>query len=345
MLNINRIGIIMYGLLGDVLMRTPIIRTLKKYYKNSEIYAIVDPIGKSVLENNPDIEHIIVANRKKDNKLKYIANKIKIQYQLYTLNLDMIIDLYGGSSTKNMLKLAPSKYKVGYYDSKIWSKNIKFNKDFNISQFKNQYHLTNKLFPLISFINFKANELNTRPFIYSDNNTDLNIKKYIETFVEKKNNYYLISLGSGDLGKILELEKTYEIIKFIQEEYNLTPAIILNPGQEFLQEKLIKEYLIPNGIEFIELKPLSIKEIVSLMKYSEFIIVPDTGLYHIAVAVGIPIFSIFTYTNPKLVEPSSGKFKLCYKEIDEYDIFGLNKCTKELDIKYLKQCFSNFYLN
>ena len=62
---INNICIFMLGLLGDVLMRTPLIREFKKLYPNAKIIVIVDPIGKEVLQNNPDIYEIIVLNRSK----------------------------------------------------------------------------------------------------------------------------------------------------------------------------------------------------------------------------------------------------------------------------------------
>tara|TARA_B110000046_G_C12805566_1_gene319048 strand:+ start:396 stop:620 length:225 start_codon:yes stop_codon:yes gene_type:complete len=69
--NINKIGVIMWGLFGDVLLRTPVIRALKEIYPNSEIIAIVDPIGQEVLKYNNDINRIILFKRN-SNILKKI---------------------------------------------------------------------------------------------------------------------------------------------------------------------------------------------------------------------------------------------------------------------------------
>ena len=55
----------MLGLFGDVLLRTPIIRSIKQSYPNSRITVLVDPIGKDILANNPFIDNIIVIERKK----------------------------------------------------------------------------------------------------------------------------------------------------------------------------------------------------------------------------------------------------------------------------------------
>ena len=87
---------------------------------------------------------------------------------------------------------------------------------------------------------------------------------------------------------------------------------------------------------------LSISDIQSLMKLVNFVILPDTGLYHLAVGVGVPIFCYFAYTNPKLVEPEQGIFQLCYKEIDRLDNFGLKQCSSDIDEFNLIQCFKQF---
>ena len=82
----------MMGLLGDVLMRTPLIKELKNLYPNAKIIVIVDPIGKEVLQNNPDIYEIIVLNRSKKNIFKYLYGKIEIQIKMIMKSLFLIIN-------------------------------------------------------------------------------------------------------------------------------------------------------------------------------------------------------------------------------------------------------------
>lgn len=65
MKNIKRICFINVGLLGDVLMRTPVIRELRKLYPNAEITCIVDPIGREILSLNSDIDNLKIINRSK----------------------------------------------------------------------------------------------------------------------------------------------------------------------------------------------------------------------------------------------------------------------------------------
>lgn len=340
---IESICIIMLGLLGDVLMRTPIIKEIKKIYPNSKISVIVDPIGKEVLINNPDIDEIIVISRKKRNYLKYLYNKLKVQIQVIFKSFDLMIDLYGGSSSYNLTRLSLARYQIGFKKNKIWINKIFF-KDESELNFKNKYHLTNKLFQVLRYFNIKIDILDTTPVMYTNKISENSVKEYMKSF--KNSNNYLISLGSGGIEKVLDIKVTFELIKYIYENYNMIPAIVLNPGQEYLQQQLINDFLIPNNIEHIQLKYLSIEDLAVLIKFSNFIIVPDTGLYHIAVAMNTPIFSVFTYTNPKLVEPLKGIYKIVFKEdktLFKNKDLELKFGTQEIEFSIIKNSFDKFY--
>lgn len=66
-----------------------------------------------------------------------------------------------------------------------------------------------------------------------------------------------------------------------------------------------------------------------------------------AVAIKIPIYSIFTYTNPKLVEPTSGIYKLVFEEnkiLKENENLELKFGTKNIDLFKLLRDFDNFYI-
>ena len=146
--------------------------------------------------------------------------------------------------------------------------------------------------------------------------------------------------------KIIDLEKTYQLIEYLYNRYRLIPIVVLNPGQEFLQLELLNKFLIPNNVNYISLDKKSIDEMAVIIKYSKFFIVPDTGLFHMSLSLKTPTFCIFTHTNPKLVEPDNDDiiYKACYriKEPKEYDVFGLENCTKEISFEDIKNHLDSF---
>lgn len=325
-----KICILMLGLFGDILLRTPIVRSIKQKYPNSTITVIVDKIGYDILYNNPNISNIIIINRNKSNLIKYLFSKIYIQFKIIFSRYDLIIDLYNGNSSKNMLKLSFAKIKVST--------------PYTNYNFKNNIHLTNQLFQSLHVLNLEQSTMNLEPEFFINHKVEKSILNSL--LYLKDNNNYLISLGSGDLKKIIDLEKTYQIIEYLYNSYRLVPIVVLNPGQEFLQLELVNNFLIPNNIDYISLDKKSIDEIAVIIKYSKFFIVPDTGLFHLSLSLKTPTFCIFTHTNPKLVQPENDEiiYKACYKikEPKEYDVFGLENCTKEISFEDIKNYLNSF---
>ena len=337
---VGTIAILLFGLLGDVLMRTPVIKILKQYYPGSKLYLFTDPIGYEVFKNCTSIEEVIIVDRSKTDKLRYYINRINAQKRLLSLKPDMVIDLYGGNSAKRMMKLSFAKYKIGFDNWRVYSNKPILKYLLSLEKFKNPHHLTSRVLRILSFLpSLEEEKLATTPVLCFSEKSNNIMQKYIETVHLKKK--YFISIGSGGKEKQLPIETIAAFLEYIYTTYGYTPLIAKNPSQEYLQKELSNQ-LLQKDIPHHNLEMLSISDIQSLMKAVDFVIVPDTGLYHLAVGVGVPVFCYFTYTNPKLVEPDEGIYQMCYKEIEEFDNFGLYKCSSDIDTAYLQDCFANF---
>ncbi len=337
---IQKIGFILFGLLEDVLMRTPLLETIHHPFPKAKMYIFVDPIGKEVLQYTPYISEIFVIDRSKKNRLKYIFHKLTMQIKLISLRLDLLIDLYGGSSARNAMKLSFTKYQIGFKNWQVYTnKKLKLTSIYDPNTASNPFHLTVKTFPLLSFLDIDYNKLSTRPVIYIPDTIQQKINILDKYYHYNKS--YLLSLGTGDIKKMLPLETSAKLIKYIYNTYNLTPLIIKNPSQEYLQEEIVT-ILQYQKTPYYALDYFSIIEIAALMKNMKFAILPDTGLFHLAVGVNIPIFSYFTYTHPKLVEPKNHIYQFCYHETEKKDLFGLPKCTQNISFEKLQKCFNKF---
>ncbi len=311
---VNKISVIMFGLLGDVLIRTPILRALKKIYPSVFITVFVDKIGAVVLANNPYCNEIVIVDRTKKNRVKYILNKIKSMYILRQKKFDMLIDLYNGGSSHGMVSLSGIKYRLGFCNSK--KKSIYNIKCMNDSlQLQSFYENCMDIIKPLSKENFDL-----KPVFEVSKRASLDVN------LEKK---YLLNFGSGGLEKIMSLEKYFFLVKYIYETYNFSPAVILNPGQEFLQDDFIKDFLIDSGIDYIKLPSLSIEEVTGLMADTKFIITPDTGLMHLAMSQNSYIYALFTYTNPILVDLHDENFFSVYEEFDKKELYKEQSITEE----------------
>lgn len=93
---INRILIIRLSSLGDILLSTPVIRSLKRKFPNSQIDFVVKKQFKDALLYNPNISGVIIYEKEKAKQLKY---------DLKIANYDLVIDLQNNFKSNDLTKL------------------------------------------------------------------------------------------------------------------------------------------------------------------------------------------------------------------------------------------------
>lgn len=309
---INKIVVIMLGLMGDVLIRTPILRNLKAMFPDAKITAVVDKIGVEILQNNPDVDELILFHRNK-NKLKNNLFKFYDIWQVRKKKFDLLIDVYNGGSSRIVSLFSNATHRLGLEHKRAGTYSCVFT-DYLKEEEKHSYHINHNhlgaqtlkiLYPLEKRIDF-----DTRPTFIVQEATLSNMQKQFSSIDFDKS--YLLNLGSGGLEKIMDFAKYFDLVEYIYKNYGLVPLILCNPGQEFLQSSFISEFMTKSTIPYTQLPILSLQEVGAFMKLSSFIITPDTGLLHIAIALDIKSLAIFTYTNPELVDPKSQNMVACF---------------------------------
>ncbi len=304
---LKRICLIMFGLLGDVLIRTPLLRELRTLYPDAEITAFVDQSGRDALSLSRLVDKVVVVNRSKRFARIDVLSKLRFFAKIRFGSFDLVIDLYMGRSSQLLTKCSGAAYQIfaGVEVTRFKNgKNTYVNsKNFN---FLNPHHLGCQFLRALFFLTPDRPNLCTRPEVDVGRlQFDANKSTTNRDFINKS--YFLVSIGAGDKRKIPELNTLAKLCLVIYEEKGLKPLIIKNPGMEYLQQSFSNE-LTSLGVPFRKADFLDLKAIAALMLSVRFVIVPDTGLLHLAIGLRVTIMAFFPYTNPELVRPDAENY-------------------------------------
>jgi heptosyltransferase-2 len=108
--NVNNLLIVRLSSLGDILLTTPLVRTIKNKYSHIEIDFVVRDEYKDVLKLNPHLRHLYIYHRDND-KTKELKN------QLCNNNYDLVIDLQNNFRSHKLLRCfgdSIAKYKKNH---------------------------------------------------------------------------------------------------------------------------------------------------------------------------------------------------------------------------------------
>ena len=104
---IKRILFVRLRFIGDVIISTAVISDLRKKYPGIQIDYLAEKVPLKMLENNPDINNLVVAE--KGNQFT-IKNIIKLRRKHY----DAVIDVFGNPRSALLTFFSGAKYRIGW---------------------------------------------------------------------------------------------------------------------------------------------------------------------------------------------------------------------------------------
>ncbi len=323
----HNILIIRGGALGDFILTLPVIQTLKKNFPSSQIDLIGDP-RYSLLAKNC-VSRIDSLTDKKWIPL-YVDSPIRKELKNYLQKFDLIISYIGYS-----------KHVFNSHLKKIKGKGFIH---CNSSPIDLRVHITEHL--LTSLKNLKIKQ------IYSPKiELDKKAKKYALKFWEGKELYLkrvvAIHPGSGSTKKRWPLEKFVELANFLKEKETTNIIFVLGEAEYDLRKKLSQL-----SDEIIIISDINVVGLASILGRCSLYIGNDSGVTHLASALGIPIIALFGPTDPKKWGPKGEKVNIIYHKIpcspckrEKRDACNYKKCIDVISLDEVKNLIDKTILS
>ncbi len=333
-----KILILRFSSIGDIVLTSPVIRTLKRQLPEASIHYGTKKQYQSILENNPHIDQLHFLN---DN-LKALILTLKEE------KFDLIIDLHKNLRTWRIKSAL--KCKSYSFEKLNFQKWLLVNLKINRLPTK---HIVDRYMDTIMPLNIQNDQKGLDYFIHEK---DVVKRDWLpEPFVKK---YYAFAIGGQHSTKKLPFKKMIELCDRINN-----PVILLG-GQEdqaigeqiekFFErkehhkpyEKGLKE-LNKKTVVFNGCGKFNLNQSASVIQQAEAVFTHDTGLMHIAAAFKKKVYSIWGNTTPffgmypyqtsfVVFENNKIKCRPCSK-------IGYSKCPKG-HFKCMNDMTFDFYL-
>lgn len=271
LLNIKKILIIRLSSLGDILLTTPLIRSLKSQYPHLNIDFIVRSEYQDTITNNPNLNNIIALKRGYDVK--------ELRDEIYQSKYDLIIDLQNNLRSRKLTKGSMAeivRYKKPYLHRVLLVK-------FKINRFSEIVPVPVKYANAIP--NFSLDEKGLELFLPDQNNSSLN----------DDTNYIGLCPGSRHKTKMWPEEYYIELgNSLVKNNYKV---LLLGGGDDReICKNMAKK--ISGSIDLSNDNNLF--ELAANMKKCKALICNDSGLMHTGLAANVPVVAIFGSTVKEL---------------------------------------------
>lgn len=334
----KKILVIRFSSIGDIVLTTPVIRSLKTQLPEAEIHYLTKKSFNVLLTNNPYVDKVHLLEDSLNNTIKQLK---KEQY-------DLIIDLHNNLRT-TIIKFRLS-VKSNTFDKINFKKWLKVN--LKIDKLPNR-HIVERYMDTLIPLGIKMDMLGLDYFIPEKDEVPMDWLP--ETH---QDGFVAFAIGAQHATKKLPLKRMIELCDKInkpivllggkedasiadQIEKFFTKSVVSEPMEEGLQE-LNKKAIIYNACG-----KYNLNQSASLIKSASHVFSHDTGLMHIAAAFKKEVFSIWGNTIPSFgMYPYRTKFTVF--ENNKIDCrpcskIGFNKCPKG-HFKCMNDTIFDFYL-
>jgi len=332
-----KILVIRFSSIGDIVLTTPVIRTLKTQLEDAEIHYVTKVQYKSILESNPYIDKLFFLESSLGNLID------QLRKEKYTV----IIDLHNNLRTR-IIKTA------------LWTKSYSFDKinlkkwlkvNLKIDQLP-QVHIVDRYMKAAAPLGVKPDALGLDYFIPEKD--DVPLEWLPETH---QKSFVAYAIGAQHNTKKLPLPRMIELCDRINK-----PIVLLGGKEDYETGENIRTFferthsaeyepglfeLNKKTVVYNACGKFNLNQSASLVKKASHVFTHDTGLMHIAAAFKKEVFSIWGNTIPEFgMYPYRTKFTLFEnKKIDcrPCSKIGYKKCPKG-HFKCMNEIVFDFYL-
>jgi ADP-heptose:LPS heptosyltransferase len=289
---VQSILVIHQGALGDLILALPAFETLRKAFPNAKSFIMGYPRILELVEKRFYAEEVLSIDQKgmatffvRDGSLDYTLSKFFNSFDL------MVVFGRDGEGTivGNLRRVCQGQI-LPINSFPPWGEEV---------------HLTDHILKQFAQFGFPISEPNPRLYLKdSDRQWAKDFWKSKGVAMEDRSKVIILHPGSGSKKKVWPLERFLSLAHTLQDHFRSKILIALGPAEGPEVQKTFEE-MGPNS--FILAKGFTLLQLASVMERCWFYIGNDSGISHLAAALGLPVIVIFGPTDHKAWSPRGEK--------------------------------------
>ncbi|MFT4662531.1 MAG: ADP-heptose:LPS heptosyltransferase [Patiriisocius sp.] len=271
----TKILIIRLSSIGDIVLTTPVLRSLKRRKSyDYEVHYVVKEVYESVLSANPYIDKLWTY---KDNVRECLPSLVKEKF-------DYVIDLHNNlRSLKIKQRIKAPNATVDKLNLQKW---VLVNTGVNLMA---ERHIVDRYMDCLDHFNIENDHKGLDHYIDIKDHVDLS-KISMDL---KENDFIAWCIGATYKGKRFSKEKNVSVLKQIREK-----VVLIGGPTDMADADYIKANLGSNVYNTVG--RYSLNQSANIVKQARLVVTPDTGMMHIAAAYKKDIIALWGCTTPNL---------------------------------------------
>lgn len=313
----DKILLIKPSSLGDIVHSLAFVNTVKENFPETKIHWIVAKGFEDLLIEHPLIEKVFIINKDQWKSIRKIFSTINELFSLSrvfkTEKYDFAVDLQGLFRSGVICGLSGAKIKIGFKEARELS-HLFYDKKVSVSI---DNHAVLRYLEVARSLGCKINSVKF-PL------PEAKQPEWLRNFKD----FVVLIPSARWTTKNWPLNYFVELIKMLPY-----PVVVVGTKSDEEDALKIQEYSKGKAVSFAG--KTTLKELIAVFEKSLFVITPDTGTMHLAVACGKKVVALFGPTDPARTGPF-GEGHLIIKSNEPCSPCFKKKCETTKCMKNIK---------
>lgn len=288
--------------LGDVLLATPTLHTLKAAYPAARLTVLVNRGTEDILRGNPHVDEIVPLDRGS------ILQQIRFASEIRRRRFDTVVDLTDGDRAAFLTWISGASVRIGFNAEQRWTGHCYT----TVVRGEDRAHRIERDLAALSPLGLEARD--RIPRIWLTPEDDAGVETLVrELGIPRDRAWVVIQPAARYWFKAWPPERFAELADRLSDRFGCQ---ILVGGS--LQEATLTQAVVNHAKhQLLNIAGRSdVRTLAALLKRSALFVGNDTGVMHIASAVGTPVVGLFGPSNPVEWGPRGGSSEVIYKGLD-----------------------------
>jgi heptosyltransferase-3 len=280
----RRVQLVRLRSIGDTVLSTPSLFALKRFLPNAEIDILVEDWVAPLLDDHPHVNRVVVLER------GGLGARARLARQMRATGYDVVYNLHGGTTATLLTRATGARHRVGFKTYQYAQLHNHQAPSSSVLWAQQKTHSVEQQLALLGWTGVPVTDRPRTHLAITPEAAGAVARRLVAAGLENQK-IALVHPAAAFATKQWATENFARVVEYLAERGFASVAIAASHEREVLNH-LMSEATAP-VVSF----DLSLPEVAALAARSELFVGNDSGIAHIAAAVGTPSVVVFGSSN------------------------------------------------
>jgi len=275
--------------MGDVVLTTPVIDALRKYYPSARLSMMVSPMTKDLILGHKHLDEVLLDDRLGRHRGPF--GFLRLILTLRKKRFDCVLVFHTKRRTNLACFLAGIPVRIGYKNNKF---GVFLNRPLEDVRHRGLKHEAEYCLDVLKVLGIKDADLKLSLCLQDEDRRWGRAFRLTQCSSEK-NRFIAIHAGASDPSKCWPEGRFAELIKRLVNQYRVQIVLVGSGSVIPISQNIVRLSDVP----VVDMTgKTTVGQLAGLLSECSMLISNDSGPVHVAAGLNIPVISIFTRNQP-----------------------------------------------